>query len=42
MPVETVDVNETEMAIAQGDPEMAIIVPDRHKKSLKEGMRILQ
>ena len=42
MPVETVDVNETEMAIAHGDPEMAIVVPDRHKKSLNEGMRILQ
>ena len=34
--------NETEMAIAEADKNSFIIVPDRHKKSLSEGMRIYQ
>lgn len=34
--------NETEMAIAKVDKNIFIIVPDRHKKSLSEGMRIYQ
>jgi RND family efflux transporter MFP subunit len=34
--------NETEMAIANVDENIFIIVPDRHKKSLSEGMRIYQ
>ncbi len=40
--IDTIAVNETEMAIAQGDPNISIIVPDRHKKSLHEGMRVFQ
>ncbi len=34
--------NASEMAIAGGKPETSVIVPDRHKKSLREGMRIYQ
>ncbi len=32
--------NETEMAIAQIEPDTVIIIPDKRKKSLTEGMRI--
>ncbi len=42
LPVDTIAVNETKMAIAHGDLEISIVVPDRHKKSLNEGMRIFQ
>lgn len=35
-------VNDTEMAITQDLSAAAIIVPDSHKKSLREGMRIFQ
>ena len=41
-PVDTIAVNETEMAIAHGDLDMSIVLPDRNKKSLNEGMRIFQ
>ena len=34
--------NETEMAIAKVDKNSLIIIPDRRKKSLSEGMRIYQ
>lgn len=34
--------NETEMAIANGDKNSVVIVPDPHKKSLSEGMVIYQ
>jgi multidrug efflux pump subunit AcrA (membrane-fusion protein) len=40
--IDKLAVNETEMAIAEGDIDTAVIVPDKHKKSLSEGMRIYQ
>jgi len=40
--VKTVAVNDSEMAIANGDSDTSILIPDNHKKSLREGMRIYQ
>ena len=40
--VKTVAVNDSEMAIANGDSNTSILIPDNHKKSLREGMRIYQ
>ena len=41
-PLTTVGENNKEVALAAGGKELAIIVPDRHKKALREGMRIFQ
>ncbi len=38
--LKTIAANDSEMAIAKGDPNTSIIIPDRHKKVLSEGMRI--
>jgi len=40
--IKTVAVNDSEMAIANGDSNTSILIPDNHKKSLNEGMRIYQ
>ncbi len=40
--VDSLAVSETEMAMAQLDADTVIIVPDKRKKSLTEGMRIFQ
>ncbi len=40
--LKTIAANESEMAIADGDPNISIILPDKHKKGLSEGMRIYQ
>jgi len=40
--IKTVAVNDSEMAIANGDINTSILIPDNHKKSLSEGMRIYQ
>ncbi len=38
--IDKLAVSETEMAIAQIEPDTVIIIPDKRKKSLTEGMRI--
>ncbi len=40
--IDKLAVSETEMAMAQLDADTVIIVPDKRKKSLTEGMRIFQ
>ena len=40
--IKTVAVNDSEMAIANEDSNTSILIPDNHKKSLNEGMRIYQ
>jgi hypothetical protein len=40
--IDKLAVSETEMAVAGGDVATSIIIPDKSKKSLREGMRIYQ
>ena len=40
--IKTIAVNDSEMAIAKGDLNTSIIIPNRHKKTLRDGMRIYQ
>jgi len=40
--IDKLAVSETEMAMAGGDVAASIIIPDKSKKSLREGMRIYQ
>ncbi len=42
LPLTIVDENATEIAIQTDQRDLSIIVPDPHKKSLREGMRIYQ
>jgi multidrug efflux pump subunit AcrA (membrane-fusion protein) len=40
--IDALAANETEMAMADGDTAVSIIIPDSSKKSLRKGMRIYQ
>ena len=42
LPITTIGENNSEVALADDQKGLAVIVPDSHKKSLREGMRIFQ